>query len=166
MHDPINRPDHYTKYPVEVIEITRHLGFCLGNATKYVLRAPWKGGVEDCDKALWYLRDLECHPQTPLLHWAYASCRNGSEKLQEFLLASAGDALWRDISHYQAQYLREMKNYLFCRERGQAARDLFALRNMGEYVAQLKRILGLRDTTGQIYEGLTGLPELMQEEEE
>lgn len=53
--DKIKHPEHYTKYSVEVIEITRHLPFCLGNVVKYVLRAPYKGGVEDCDKALQYL---------------------------------------------------------------------------------------------------------------
>ena len=54
-HDPITAPAHYTIYPVQPIEISRYLGFNLGNATKYVLRAPWKGGVEDCQKALRYL---------------------------------------------------------------------------------------------------------------
>lgn len=55
MNDPIKRPAYYTRYPVEVIEITRELPFPLGNVVKYVLRAPYKGGVEDCDKALMYL---------------------------------------------------------------------------------------------------------------
>ena len=55
-HDPVNAPGHYTCYPVQPIAITRHLGFCPGNAVKYVLRAPYKGGVEDCDKALQYLK--------------------------------------------------------------------------------------------------------------
>lgn len=54
--DPVHAPAHYTQYPVEVIQITRPLGFCLGNATKYALRAPFKGGVEDCEKAKVYLR--------------------------------------------------------------------------------------------------------------
>lgn len=56
MSDPIRNPAHYTAYPVQPIEIARHLGFCLGNAVKYVIRAPFKGGVEDCDKALQYLK--------------------------------------------------------------------------------------------------------------
>lgn len=54
-HDPITAPAHYTAYPVQPIEICRHLGFCLGNVVKYVLRAPHKGGVEDLQKALRYL---------------------------------------------------------------------------------------------------------------
>lgn len=56
MSDPIRNPAHYTVYPVQPIEIARHLGFCMGNVVKYVLRAPFKGGVEDCNKALRYLR--------------------------------------------------------------------------------------------------------------
>lgn len=54
--DNINHPAHYTKYKTEVIDITRYLPFCLGNVVKYVLRAPYKGGVEDCDKALQYIQ--------------------------------------------------------------------------------------------------------------
>ena len=54
--DPVNSPSHYTWGPVEVIEITERLGFCLGNVIKYVLRADHKGKpVEDLKKARWYL---------------------------------------------------------------------------------------------------------------
>ena len=59
MSDPVNHPSHYTWLPngVEVIDITEHLGFCLGNAVKYILRADHKGKpVEDLRKALWYIR--------------------------------------------------------------------------------------------------------------
>jgi hypothetical protein len=55
--DPVNHPEHYTQYEHEVIELTERLDFCLGNAVKYILRAPFKGKeVEDLHKALWYLR--------------------------------------------------------------------------------------------------------------
>jgi len=60
-HDAVNHPSHYTQYPVEVIELTRHMNFCKGNAVKYVARAGFKGGpekeLEDIDKAIWYLKD-------------------------------------------------------------------------------------------------------------
>lgn len=56
MTDPIN-PAHYRWLPVEVIEITEHLDFCLGNAVKYILRCDHKGRpIEDLEKAVWYLR--------------------------------------------------------------------------------------------------------------
>ena len=54
--DAVNHPKHYTWGPVEVIEITERLGFCLGNVVKYVLRADHKGKpIEDLKKAQWYL---------------------------------------------------------------------------------------------------------------
>lgn len=58
-HDPVNHPRHYTAHPsgVECIEITRHMGFNCGNAVKYIWRADLKNGIEDLEKAIWYLRD-------------------------------------------------------------------------------------------------------------
>lgn len=54
--DQVNHPDHYTQFPVEVIEITERLNFCMGNVVKYVLRADYKGKpIEDLKKARWYL---------------------------------------------------------------------------------------------------------------
>lgn len=57
MSDPVNHPPHYTSHPsgVETIQITEHMGFCLGNVIKYVMRCDMKGGVEDLKKARWYL---------------------------------------------------------------------------------------------------------------
>jgi len=56
--DLINHPTHYTSHPsgVECITITEHMGFCLGNAVKYLWRADLKGdGVDDLRKAAWYI---------------------------------------------------------------------------------------------------------------
>lgn len=58
--DMVNHPKHYTSHPsgVECIEITRHMGFNLGNAVKYIWRADLKGKrVEDLRKAIFYLED-------------------------------------------------------------------------------------------------------------
>lgn len=57
-HDPVDHPKHYTQHPsgVECITITEHMGFCLGNAMKYIWRAGEKGdAIEDLKKAKWYL---------------------------------------------------------------------------------------------------------------
>lgn len=55
--DPVNSPSHYNWLPFEVIEITEHMDFLLGNVIKYVLRADHKGKpLEDLKKAEWYLR--------------------------------------------------------------------------------------------------------------
>jgi hypothetical protein len=56
--DMVNHPPHYTSHPsgVECIQITEHMGFCLGNAMKYIWRADLKAdAVEDLEKAKWYL---------------------------------------------------------------------------------------------------------------
>ncbi len=63
MNDPIN-PKHYKSHPsgIEVIEITEHMNFCLGNAVKYILRAGLKSqdATEDLKKAVWYInREIE-----------------------------------------------------------------------------------------------------------
>lgn len=61
-HDPVNHPQHYTAHPsgVECIQITEHLNFCIGNAVKYLWRADLKNGLEDLEKAAWYIqRELE-----------------------------------------------------------------------------------------------------------
>ena len=71
--DAVNHPSHYTwlkeKCGIEVIDITRHLDFDLGNAIKYILRAGRKpvveenksdfhaGTIQDLKKAIWYLQD-------------------------------------------------------------------------------------------------------------
>ena len=59
-NDPVNHPKHYTKHPsgIECIEITRHMGFNLGNAFKYIWRCDLKkDDIEDLKKAIWYIQD-------------------------------------------------------------------------------------------------------------
>lgn len=66
----VNHPSHYTwlkeKCGVEVIDITRHMDFDLGNVIKYVLRCGHKSEqgmtdlekeIEDLEKAEFYLKD-------------------------------------------------------------------------------------------------------------
>jgi Protein of unknwon function (DUF3310) len=56
--DLVNQPPHYTRHPsgVECIQITEHMGFCLGNAVKYIWRADLKhDAIEDLKKARWYI---------------------------------------------------------------------------------------------------------------
>lgn len=70
MKDNVNHPPHYTwlrdKCGIEVIDITRHMDFDLGNAIKYILRAGYKQEeglsniqkeIEDLEKAKWYITD-------------------------------------------------------------------------------------------------------------
>lgn len=60
MNDPVNHPSHYTDGKIEVIDFIedKQLGFCLGNAVKYISRAGKKNPdkeIEDLEKARWYL---------------------------------------------------------------------------------------------------------------
>lgn len=70
MNDKVNHPSHYTWLKdtcgIEVIDITRHLDFDIGNAVKYLLRAGRKSedgyddkqkAIEDLQKAVWYIND-------------------------------------------------------------------------------------------------------------
>lgn len=59
LSDNVNHPEHYI-FPngAEVINITEHLTFNLGNVVKYVARAGRKASsaqLEDLEKAKWYL---------------------------------------------------------------------------------------------------------------
>ena len=59
--DPVNHPSHYTDGKIEVIDFItdKKLGFCLGNAVKYIARAGKKDPsktVEDLEKAIWYIK--------------------------------------------------------------------------------------------------------------
>ena len=59
--DTINRPAHYTDGKIETIEFIedKKLGFCLGNAIKYISRAGKKDPtkeIEDLKKAEWYIK--------------------------------------------------------------------------------------------------------------
>lgn len=65
MDEVINHPKHYNSSGVhcpcgrqiECIDITRSMGFNVGNVVKYVWRYKHKNGLEDLKKALWYLND-------------------------------------------------------------------------------------------------------------
>ena len=60
LNDPVNRPSYYADGKIEVITYIedKKLGFCLGNAIKYISRAGKKDPrkeVEDLKKAIWYI---------------------------------------------------------------------------------------------------------------
>lgn len=60
MANTVDHPDHYggKDNPFEAIKVIEawKLGFCLGNALKYISRAGKKGNaLEDLRKARWYI---------------------------------------------------------------------------------------------------------------
>lgn len=57
--DPIHWPAHYNQGRIQPIDVIEDwgLGFCLGNAVKYIARSAHKGTRdEDLKKAIWYLQ--------------------------------------------------------------------------------------------------------------
>lgn len=56
--DQVNHPEHYQADGIEAIDVIEafHLGFNLGNAIKYILRADRKENRwQDLAKAKWYI---------------------------------------------------------------------------------------------------------------
>lgn len=92
--DNVNHPKHYEGYTsLECIEVMQLVfgeeavrNFCLCNAFKYLWRYKNKNGVEDIQKAGWYLDHVkkispthilrECKEYNRLLH-LYLSIQNG-----------------------------------------------------------------------------------------
>jgi hypothetical protein len=67
-NDNVNHPSHYTAGKYEVIELIESItnsmeltpfeGYMLGNAIKYISRFKRKNGIEDLEKAQWYINRL------------------------------------------------------------------------------------------------------------
>jgi hypothetical protein len=61
--DKINHPAHYTAGSIECIDIIGEMtssysgeaAVCVGNIVKYLYRANHKNGLEDLQKAKWYM---------------------------------------------------------------------------------------------------------------
>lgn len=63
--DVINHPNHYTAYSREVIDTMQgdmtpeeFTGYLKGNIIKYISRYQGKNGLEDLNKAIWYVTKL------------------------------------------------------------------------------------------------------------
>ena len=56
--DSIRNPLQYISHPagIECIQVTEHMNFNLGNAVKYIWRAPYREDqIRDLKKAAWYI---------------------------------------------------------------------------------------------------------------
>lgn len=74
MHDPVNRPSHYTNGDVECIEAIESSmspeafrGFLKANCIKYLWRYENKNGLEDLKKCKWYLDTLIADVQLEII---------------------------------------------------------------------------------------------------
>lgn len=71
--DPVNHPQHYiSETGLETIDVIEAFTFdlqgieavCTGNILKYICRWKHKNGVQDLEKAQWYLERLIDHVKT------------------------------------------------------------------------------------------------------
>lgn len=150
MRDTIHNPEHYTIYPIQPIQITRHLNFCLGNAVKYILRAPYKGGVEDCDKASQYLFWENESDPLRLSIATYRLVEKAINGLVDYFTNTDGDRLWDDISNCQTDFLLALDEYLWGNR---------SIETCVSIVRDLAEILEMRDSNAAMYAGMTGFPE-------
>ena len=66
-HDAVNHPEHYTQGSIECIDALKAAttglqgieAVCTANAIKYLWRWKHKNGIQDIDKAIWYLNRLK-----------------------------------------------------------------------------------------------------------
>ena len=64
IRDSVNHPQHYTQGKYETIELIESIagehytGYLIGNIIKYLSRYNMKNGLEDLEKAKWYLYEL------------------------------------------------------------------------------------------------------------
>lgn len=101
MTDNVNHPQHYLQYEHEVIELTEKLNFCIGNAAKYILRAPFKGhAVEDLEKARWYIeREIRAWSELDMLDRVPRRTNVEVQKLGETYGSRLLDAVLEMFSH-------------------------------------------------------------------
>lgn len=66
MADNVNHPSHYETGQFECIDVMVEtqgveatMNFCVCNALKYIYRHKRKNGIEDIQKAIWYLNNQQ-----------------------------------------------------------------------------------------------------------
>lgn len=75
--DMVNHPDHYTAGGIECIDalesategLTGIEAVCTANAIKYLWRWKRKNGIQDLDKAIWYINHLKEHLREEESKW-------------------------------------------------------------------------------------------------
>lgn len=65
MEEKVNHPSHYNSSKMETIDVLlntltfeEYKGFLKGNIIKYLCRYEHKNGIEDLEKAKWYIQRL------------------------------------------------------------------------------------------------------------
>nr|DAW38065.1 MAG TPA: nucelotide kinase [Caudoviricetes sp.] len=112
MSDSVNHPDHYTRWPVEAVNLTERETFLIGNVLKYALRAGLKTDNtygEDMAKACWYARR---HVDNIAAHDSWQA---GLDSLQtHFTDADAYLASRREDTTEMRDFLRNQLSIVYC----------------------------------------------------
>lgn len=140
-------------YPVQPGEIATYLSFPLGSALVSAIIAPYHLGDEDCVNAADFLGTEREVPHVALPARYYMAVKLLCQKLIKFFHTMPGDRLWEDIAVHTAEFLLHLVFHVYV-----PTEDSFA--GMEGAIRELRRVLELRDMRGQIYEGMTGLPEM------
>lgn len=102
MSNNVNHPNHYqSESGLEVIDVIKAFtselsgeeAFCIGNAIKYICRYSKKNGVEDLEKAKWYIDRAISVRKTEFLKTPNptADVKN-TDNIESFLFASREEA--------------------------------------------------------------------------
>lgn len=80
-------PEYYRNPDgIQIIELIRHLPFCLGNAVKYIYRCRTKENkAQDLDKALWYIKDHKNNSTQLTLEYVFGYSAFDGEMLNTLL---------------------------------------------------------------------------------
>jgi hypothetical protein len=94
--DPVSKPRHYLSHPsgIEMTDVARHMTYTAGNAFKYVFRTELKNGLQDLQKACWYLVDTIDHSDSQV--W-FNPTRDVGIKLLARVIDSEPDRLKREF---------------------------------------------------------------------
>ena len=98
----VDHPNHYqSESGLEVIDVIKAFtselsgeeAFCIGNAIKYVCRYSKKNGVEDLEKAVWYLKRVISVQKEEFPKTADVKCyKSSADNIGRFLFASREEA--------------------------------------------------------------------------
>ena len=109
MKDMVNHPDHYiSESGIETIDVIKAFvadiddpfaAYCTGNIIKYICRWPNKNGLQDLEKAQWYLNALIEHQKRSETEEASQEIRSMSDEIEKLEQEScSNEDVWVDYS--------------------------------------------------------------------
>jgi hypothetical protein len=126
----VNHPSYYNQDPsgVECIDVARHLGFDVGNAYKYAMRAGLKldaHELKDLRKAVWYLDDVCKNEVVP----GYVPLPGDVEKKMIMVTETRNDELKQFFLYvYQAYRSPTLHGYFWFLEKAKEVMEDYIIR--------------------------------------